>query len=158
MKKRIALLLSGAAGCLLGAGHQKMQKPKESNSGSGQGSGALIYVVDDEPMLLELAAVILEPLGYKVETYNVPEAALRAFKAADPQPALIITDFAMHTMTGLQLLAACRQIRPRQKVVMVSGTVGPEIIDASPVKPDRFLPKPYEFKQLVDTVEAMLAD
>ena len=117
----------------------------------------MIYVVDDEPMLLELASVILEPLGYRIETFRAPETALRAFEAADLPPVLIITDYAMHTMTGLELMQACRQIRPQQKVLLVSGTVGPDIFRHAPVKPDRFLAKPYQSRQLVEAVEATLA-
>ena len=40
----------------------------------------------------------------------------------------------------------------------VSGTVGPEVFHNAPVKPDRFLAKPYQAKQLVDAVRSMLAD
>jgi CheY-like chemotaxis protein len=135
-----------------------MRKPKANSLGSGPTSGALIYVVDDEPMLLELASVILEPLGYTIETFRAPEAALRAFRAAEPPPTLIITDYAMHSMTGLELAEACRQIRPRQKILLVSGTVGSDILRGAPVQPDRFLSKPYHAKQLIDMVEAVLLD
>jgi CheY-like chemotaxis protein len=135
-----------------------MSEPKADSSGPGKSGKASIYVVDDEPMLLELASVILEPLGYVIETFRAPESALRAFQAARPQPALIITDYAMHTMTGLQLAGACRRIQPKQKVLLLSGTVGPEIVRTGPTKPDRFLAKPYEAKQLIDAVRSLLAD
>jgi CheY-like chemotaxis protein len=135
-----------------------MNESKTNSLETGPSRGALIYVVDDEPMLLELALVILDPLGYTIETFRDPESALRAFKAAEPPPALLIIDYAMHTMTGLELLEACRQIRPRQKALLISGTVGADIFRDAPVKPDRFLPKPYQAKQLIDAVEAMLAD
>ncbi len=147
----------GGGRCLLGPGVHDMNEPKATSAGSGQRGGTLIYVVDDEPMLLELASVILEPLGYTVETFRAPETALRAFKAAEPPPALIITDYAMHTMTGLELVEACRQIRPRQKALLLSGTVGPEIFRGATVQPDRFLAKPYQSKQLIEAVEAVLA-
>ena len=64
----------------------------------------------------------------------------------------------MHDMTGLDLAEACRQVRPRQKVLLVSGTVGADIFRDAPVKPDRFLAKPYQSKQLIEAVEALLAD
>ena len=135
-----------------------MNEPKANSVESGQRGGALIYVVDDEPMLLELASVILEPLGYTLETFRSPESALQAFEAADPPPALIVTDYAMHTMTGLDLVEACRRTHPRQKILLVSGTVGAEIFRDAPVKPDRFLAKPYQSKQLSEAVEALLTD
>jgi CheY-like chemotaxis protein len=151
-------LASQARRVFIQRGHQEMNEPKATSAESGQSSGALIYVVDDEPMLLELASVILEPLGYTIETFRAPETALRAFRAAAPPPALIITDYAMHTMTGLELVEACRQIRPQQKVLMLSGTVGRDVCLNAPVKPDRFLAKPYQSKQLIEAVEATLAD
>jgi len=135
-----------------------MNEPKTNSLEAGPRGGALIYVVDDEPMLLELASVVLEPLGYTLETFRGAESALQAFKAAEPPPALVITDYAMHTMTGMELVVACRQIRPRQKTLLVSGTVGVEIFRDAPVKPDRFLAKPYQAKQLIDAVKALLAD
>ena len=135
-----------------------MNVPKATNGGAGQSGGALIYVVDDEPMLLELASVILEPLGYRIETFRAAETALRAFQAAEPPPALIVTDYAMHTMNGLELVEACRQTRPEQKALLLSGTVGLEVLRGAPVKPNRFLAKPYQSKQLVEAVEAVLAD
>ena len=135
-----------------------MNEPKNNSVESGQSDGALIYVVDDEPMLLELASVILEPLGYTIETFRAAESALRAFKAAKPPPALIITDYAMHVMTGLELVEACQQIRPGQKTLLVSGTVDGEFFRDAPVKADRFLAKPYQSKQLIEVVEALLAD
>jgi len=135
-----------------------MNKRSVSNSGGGNGGQAEIYVVDDEPMLLELAAVILEPLGYRVKTFRTPEAAIDEFKSAKPQPDLIITDYAMHTMNGMELIEACRRIRPEQKTVLLSGTVGPDIYQDTPVQPDRFLAKPYQAKQLVELVKSMLAE
>jgi CheY-like chemotaxis protein len=135
-----------------------MNEPKTNSLKSGQRGGVLIYVVDDEPMLLELASVILEPLGYTIETFRAAESALKAFKAAEPPPDLIITDYAMHTMTGMDLLEACRQIQPRQKTLLVSGTVGADIFRDATVKPDLFLAKPYQSKQLIDAVKVLLAD
>ena len=135
-----------------------MNESKASSLESGRGNGALLYVVDDEPMLLELATVILEPLGYTIETFRAAESALGAYRVAEPPPALVITDYAMHAMTGMDLVTACRQIRPGQKTLLVSGTVGPEIYRDAPVRPDGFLLKPYQSKQLVEAVEKLLAE
>ena len=135
-----------------------MNKQTLNEAGAGNGGEAEIYVVDDEPMLLELAAVILEPLGYRIKTFRTPEEAIDEFKAAQPQPALIITDYAMHTMNGIELIEACRRIHPAQKTLLLSGTVGPDIYHDTPVRPDRFLAKPYQAKQLVETVKAMLPE
>lgn len=116
----------------------------------------LIFAVDDEPMLLELATMILQPQGFRVETFRDPLVAVRAFSIAHPLPALIVTDFAMHRMNGLDLIRDCRQIHPGQKILMVSGTVDEAIYTNSPHKPDAFLPKPYSATQLVAEVNRLL--
>ncbi len=135
-----------------------MNEPKANTPGSDERAGRSIYVVDDEAMLLEMAAVILEPLAREIRTFRDPQSALRAFTAAQPRPALIITDYSMHAMSGLDLIEACRKIQPNQKILMLSGTVGPDIFQDAAVKPDHFLAKPYHAKQLIDIVKAMLAD
>ena len=123
-----------------------------------RGTQGVIYVVDDEAMLLELAAVILAPLGYKIQTFRDPESALQAFTRAKPRPRLLITDFAMHRMNGMALTEACRRVEPSQKILMISGTVGPEIFQGATVRPDGFLAKPYQARQLIETVKSMLKD
>jgi CheY-like chemotaxis protein len=135
-----------------------MNRAKANSPESEPRGGVLIYLVDDEPMLLELASVILEPRGYTVETFRSPETALQAFQAAETPPAVIVTDYAMHTMSGLDLVEACRKIRPEQKAVLVTGTIAPDILRGAPVQPNRFLTKPYYAKELIDAVEAVLAE
>ncbi len=135
-----------------------MKDPQGSNTESPPGAQPPIYVVDDEAMLLELASIILEPLGREIRTFRDPETALEAFTAAQPRPAIVVTDYAMHHMNGMALLEACRRIEPRQRVLLVSGTVGPEIFQDAPCRPDRFLAKPYHARQLLDLVQSMLAE
>ena len=118
----------------------------------------LVYVVDDEPMLLDLASVILEPLGYQVCTFRDPELAATSFARAQPQPDLLITDYAMPSMNGMELIRRCRQFRSEQKILLLSGTVGVEVFNGASFKPDRFLAKPYHARQLTDLVKDMLAN
>jgi len=133
-----------------------VSEPIAKSAGAARGAKAAIFVVDDEAMLLELAGVILEPLGYEIRTFRDPESALRAFIGARPRPALVITDYAMHQMDGMALVEACRRVEPRQKILMVSGTVGPEIYQQAAARPDRFLGKPYQARQLIEMVRSML--
>lgn len=127
-----------------------------ANSQSEGSSGAMIYVVDDEPMLLELATVILEPQGYRVRTFRDPSMALESFRTAQPKPDLLITDYAMHPLNGMQLIEKFRQLEPHQKILLVSGTVSENIFEDSPFRPDSFLSKPYLAQQLTAAVKALL--
>ncbi len=133
-----------------------MKDSPAKNPKPAKATGTLIYVVDDEPMLLELASVILEPLGHEIKTFRDPKAAVDAFAAARPHPSLIITDYAMHSMTGMDLIKACRALVPTQRILLVSGTVDENVYRDSSCKPDRFLGKPYQSRQLIDLVEGLL--
>jgi DNA-binding NtrC family response regulator len=133
------------------------EREQVSSQGSPAGSRGLIYVVDDEVMLLELATIILEPRGYTVRTFRDPTSALAAFTAAKPRPILVITDYAMHSMNGMALIAACRRVEPDQKMLLISGTVAEDIYQDSPCKPDAFVAKPYHARQLIEKVESMVA-
>jgi DNA-binding NtrC family response regulator len=126
-------------------GHDSRAKPR-------------IFVVDDEPMLLDLAVVILAQLGYEIQTFRDPKTALESYSLLQRPPALLITDYAMHDMNGMQLITECRRIHPRQKILLLSGTVDEDIYHNAPVKPDCFLAKPYQARQLLDMVTSILKD
>ena len=119
---------------------------KKATSENGVQASPVIFVVDDEPMLLELASAILKPLGFEVETFRDPRAAVTAFAEAEPAPVLVITDYSMHQMNGLEMIGAFRKVNPKQKVLMVSGTVDEHIYRHANAKqkPNQFLAKPYE--------------
>jgi len=96
------------------------------------------FIVDDEPILLELAESVLRGLEYDIQTFTNPELALHTYSTAEKPPDLIITDFAMHEMDGLNLIRQCRRLHPQQKILLVSGTVDESVFFNSAVKPDRF--------------------
>jgi two-component system, cell cycle sensor histidine kinase and response regulator CckA len=114
-----------------------------------------VYLVDDEPMVLELTRLILAQEGYDLREFRNPVEALEAFKAADPKPDLIVTDYAMNEMDGIRLMQSCREERPGQKVLLVSGTVGREICSDPATGPDEFLSKPFGITQLTDLVRQL---
>jgi CheY-like chemotaxis protein len=116
----------------------------------------VIYAVDDEVMILEMIAVILEPLGYRVITFSDPLPALDALAVQSPRPVLIITDYAMHGMNGMGFIEKCRALLPDQKIVLASGTVSQDIYATSPTKPDCFLAKPFKPHELVEAVQGVI--
>ncbi len=114
-----------------------------------------VFVVDDEVLLLELASTILTPLGCNVQTFTDPELALKEFPAA--KPAVVLTDYAMGRMSGMDLIRECRRLNPKQKTILISGTVDGEVFSDAPVKPDLFVAKPYDINSLVEVVRAMIS-
>ena len=133
-----------------------MSESKAKNTKPAEQRQYLIFVVDDEPMLLELATVILEPQGFAIKSFRDPEQAMAAFTKASPKPDVVITDYAMHSMNGIQLVEQIHRLEPSQKILLVSGTVGEEIFHDSPAKPDMFLAKPYQAHQLTEAVKSLI--
>ena len=134
-----------------------MSQTSLQQNGHTDAARPLVFVVDDEPMLLELASMIVEPLGFRVRTFRDPVTALREYSLSQPLPVLLITDFAMHQMNGMDLIRDCRKINPRQKVLLISGTVDAMVYRDSPQKPDAFLAKPYQTQELVNAVHTLVA-
>jgi DNA-binding NtrC family response regulator len=129
------------------------------NAGESSGLNPLkqVFVVDDETLLLELVSLVLEPLGFAIRSFQKPDAALRAFTVADPSPALLITDYSMPNMTGMDLIRECRRINPRQKAILISGTVNKNVCPDADAQPDGFLAKPFPARKLVGLVEKVLS-
>jgi len=124
-------------------------------SGNNPAVKPTVFVVDDEPMLLELAAVIIRPLGCEVRTFRDPETALKEFSINRPE--VVLTDYAMGRMSGMDLVRECRRLNPHQKIILVSGTVDEHVFTDAPAKPNHFLSKPYQLQELTDCVRDLLA-
>jgi CheY-like chemotaxis protein len=117
---------------------------------------ALIVVADDEYLLATMLADILEDEGHEVVTASHGVAALERIRAR--RPALVITDFMMPVMTGLELAQAIRadQDLADLPIILVSGAQGAigrqhgelfaEVLD-----------KPYRNEALLAAVERVLA-
>jgi two-component system response regulator YesN len=119
------------------------------------GNAPVVFIVDDEVMLLDLAEVILKPEGFEVRTFRDAETALAEYVRAKPPPCAVITDYAMGAMNGLDLIRECRQLNPDQRTILVSGTVDEDVYANVEMKPDCFLSKPYNAEQFVATVRTL---
>lgn len=117
---------------------------------------ATIYAVDDEEMITTVVEAILEAEGYEVRAFQDPTRALGAFTEAAPKPDLLITDFVMGEMNGMELIEQCKKLVPELKTILLSGTVTEEFIRQFPTQPHKFLAKPFQAEQLVNTVATVL--
>ncbi len=106
-------------------------------------------------MLLDLAAAILEPQGFEVRTFRDPRMAMQAFPEANPL--VLVTDYAMGELNGMDLIRECRRRNPQQKIILLSGTVDEGVYANDPVKPDYFMAKPYQVHTFVDLVKKLAA-
>lgn len=121
------------------------------------GSSPTVFVVDDEPMMLTLAETILGAAGFHVHLFHNPQKALSEYVAAKPPPDVVITDYAMAEMSGLDLIRECKRLNPQQKTILLSGTVDESIYANSSIKPNCLLTKPYQIYKLVEVTRSLVA-
>jgi signal transduction histidine kinase/ActR/RegA family two-component response regulator len=114
-----------------------------------------ILLVDDDDDVRQVAAALLEEIGYEVAAAESGEAALKLLKPGEF--ALLITDVAMPGMTGVQLARQVRKLAPTLPIVFASGyadvqTFGEELAD------EILLKKPFRIADVAARISAALAD
>lgn len=83
----------------------------------------VVLVVDDDGILLELAALELEALGYDVLTARSAEDALTILHSPT-RVDLLFTDHRLPRASGNELGIAAKSLRPRLPVLLTSGLPG----------------------------------
>lgn len=86
-----------------------------------------IMVVDDEPSIVNIFRMHLEHKGYLVSCYNDSTCALDEFRKSPERWDLVITDYTMPKMTGLDLAEEMIKLRSEIPVVLISGYLEKEI-------------------------------
>jgi signal transduction histidine kinase/ActR/RegA family two-component response regulator len=116
----------------------------------------LLYL-DDEEMLVDLVRAKLEPLGYRIIGYTKPTEALAAV-AADPDGFdIVVTDYNMPGMSGIEVARALTRLRADLPVVLVSGYLSPETQTAAfDVAIKEIVYKPSVLQQLDDVVARLI--
>jgi PAS domain S-box-containing protein len=92
-----------------------------------RGNGETIMIVDDERMLVALAEETLAGLGYEPVGFDSSVAALQAFRAEPNRFDLVLTDETMPDLTGTELAAKIRQLRPEISIILMSGYGGAQL-------------------------------
>lgn len=113
---------------------------------------AVILFVDDDPLIAMSTTEMLEDLGHQVIGATSGLHALDILKSGQPID-LMVTDHVMPGMTGIELAAASREVRPSLPILLATGYA--ELPEGAQVDLPR-LAKPYHQDQLRDRLDQLL--
>ena len=116
-----------------------------------------VLFVDDEPVLVELAEIMLKSLGYQVTTRTSSLEAFHLFKERPDRFDLVITDMTMPQMTGDKLANKIINIRSTTPVILCTGFS--KLIDEKDAKAmgiHEFIMKPIVLRDLAFAVRRAL--
>ena len=113
-----------------------------------------ILLVEDEPVLREIAQRVLVRAGFDVTAAADPGEAIIAAETGPEPFDLLLTDVVMPGMRGPELARRLRNSRPELRVLLASG-YAEEIVDSDRHE-DPLLPKPFSPETLLAAVDAVM--
>lgn len=118
-----------------------------------QGGGEVILLVEDETMILNVARIMLESIGYQVLAAGTPGEAIRMTRDFKGNIDLLLTDVVMPEMNGRELALKMEKCYPGIKTLFMSGYTA-NVIAHHGVLQDgvKFLHKPFLKSELAAKV------
>ena len=122
-----------------------------------RGGNETILVVEDEPVLRELARMILKDYHYEVLEASTGHEALQVWEKHKGRIDLLLTDMVMpEGMTGRELAERLQRQKPSLKVIYTSGYSSDVMGHENATRDIKFLQKPYPPPELAQAVRECL--
>lgn len=119
-------------------------------------SSKRILIVDDAAEVAETIQAILVQFGHQVEVVGDSKEALRMFEPGKYD--LIITDYSMPKMNGVELATAIKKRSAGQLILMVTAfAFSIAATDARPLPVDFVLRKPFPPRELEEALNELFA-
>ena len=114
-----------------------------------------IVVIDDERAVLELCQIILSTRGYDVRTASTGAEGLQLVE--DLRPAMVLLDYMMPGMDGMEVLRRVRKNYEDVYVVMFTGKGSESVaVDVMKAGASDYILKPFNNKDLFERIENVL--
>ena len=114
-----------------------------------------IMVIDDEKIVGDMAKLSLEQEGYAVETFLSAEPALKRLE--EERFDVVVTDYKMKGIDGMEVLRAVRNRYPDTQVIMITAFANLDAaIEALRRDVHDFFPKPVKIKELKASIKRAL--
>ncbi len=116
----------------------------------------IVLLVDDEVHILKVLALKLQNAQFEVRTASNGGEALQDVQ--EHLPDLVITDFAMPVMTGLELARKLRADDRTQNLPIIMLTARGQTVEEDGDTPriDALMSKPFSPREILDRVETLL--
>jgi two-component system, cell cycle sensor histidine kinase and response regulator CckA len=124
--------------------------PIEVAAAVAPAGGHTVLVIDDEELVRDVVARMIEDLGYAAITATDGAAGLAIVEQRSIDAVLV--DFTMPRMSGAEVVTALRARRPDLPIVLCSGFDR----DGRGVRADAYLPKPFRIDSLDQTLAKLL--
>src|SRR3989344_4281591 len=119
-----------------------------------------ILFVDDQSMICNLGKIVLESVGYKVETASNGKEGFDAYHKMQKEsslPDIVVTDFNMPEANGEYLIDQIRAVNKDQKIILACSQDNDLVKGLlSRYNLSGILAKPYRNSQLIKKIEEVL--
>jgi CheY-like chemotaxis protein len=124
---------------------------------AGTGRGERILLVDDDPAIVLIVERLLSLAGYQVRAFEDPVLALAALGEQPDGVDLVLSDFNMPGLSGVELARQCLALRPNLPVVISSGYLSEDVRQAAlAVGVRELLQKEFSVEQLPELLRRVL--
>ncbi len=140
----------------LPASKKAVKGTDEAPSKLHKGSGTVL-VVDDEQLVLDVSASMVEKLGYTVLKAQNGDEAVDIFKVNRRKIKMVILDIIMPDMGGGEVYEKIKAIKPEIKVLLASGySVDGQAIELLERGCEGFIQKPFTIEELSDKIRQIM--
>jgi DNA-binding NtrC family response regulator len=118
-----------------------------------------ILIVDDEQVVLDIEALMLEKMGFNTLKANSPEQAYQIYQVEKDNIDLVILDMIMPGDNGAEAYQKLKKINSGIKVLISSGFW--KDINVKEILSDRqnrFIQKPFKFEEFNEKVDSILSE
>jgi len=114
----------------------------------------LVLVIEDEPQMLGVLAVVLAAHGYRADVAENDQEGLAA--AARCRPDAIIVDLALPDHSGIELIKSLRGWTRNPLIVLSGSTAGADKVAALDAGADDYIATPFDAAELLARLRAAL--
>jgi two-component system, cell cycle sensor histidine kinase and response regulator CckA len=131
--------------------------PQEEEQTLFSGNQELILIVDDEPLIRQVAQTVLENHNYRTLLASDGIEAIALYAQHKREISAVLMDMMMPSMDGLTAIRTLQKLNPKIKVVATSGlTSNSQLTEELDINVQAFLAKPYTAKELLDVLQKVL--